>query len=184
MLANFCEIRRTIKFMSCEECNRLARQVEKAAQELSLVDGEIGVFAGDPTPRANSQTAVLQRVRERAEDQFDKARVQLVGHQKSHSLSATDQETRDLLVATLKVELESGLLFAHSSRSHIDPAKALKAQFAARRCCEFVDAYLSEVRESMSEEDFAAAGNQLAELRSMIFWPKAKWGLRPKTRKR
>lgn len=170
--------------MACEECDRLAGQVDKSAQELSLVDEQIGAFAGDPTPRANSQTAVLQRVRERAEDQFDKARVQLVGHQKSHSASATDQETRELLVATLKVELESGLLFAHSSRSHIDPGKALKAQFAARRCCEFAEAYLSEVRANMSEEEFQSAANQLKELRSMIFWPKARWGLRPKTRRR
>jgi len=170
--------------MACDECSRLAREVEKSAQELSLVDEQIGVFAADPTPRASSQTAVLRLTRERAEDQFDKARVQLVGHQKSHSAGASDQEARDLLVATLKVELESGLLFARASRSHIDPGKALKAQFAARRCCEFAEAYLSEVRESMSEAEFQSAGNQLAELRSMIFWPRAKWGLRPKTRKR
>src|SRR5258708_3355027 len=152
-----------------DECCRLAQEVERSAQELSLVDEQIGVFAGDPTPRANSQTAVLRLTRERAEDQFDKARVQLVGHQKSHSVGASDQEARDLLVATLKVELESGLLFARASRSHIDPGKALKAQFAARRCCEFAEAYLSEVRERMHEEEFQSPRNRRAALATMRF---------------
>jgi hypothetical protein len=71
---------------ACEECDRLAQEVDESAHELSLVDDQLSVLAGDPSRFAHFQAIALQGIRVRAEDSFDKARVQLVGHQKSHAL--------------------------------------------------------------------------------------------------
>ena len=80
----------------------------------------------------------------------------------------TDDNTRELLIATLKVNLDSGLLFARSSRYQLDPRKALKAQYAARRCFELVEMYLASAQDIITEKEFQFAENRLTELYGML----------------
>ncbi len=158
--------------MACEECDRLAREVDESSRDMGLMDEQIGALAGNSTEWAQSKAMVLQGIRDEAENRFDKARVQLIGHQKTHQEKVTEKENDELLVATLKVELESGIFLARSMRSQPDPRKALKAQLAACRCCRFVESYLPLARRLMTAEEFESAEAQLRELWSLVFWRK------------